>query len=139
MRNKEQRVREVLPGLIEATSGNKINVYTCETCGNSIVTVDREDGVTSMTLKCRAVSTCQGRMFSCMYRVPQHLKPTWEWYKPVGAELDGLTESQRDHVQQGGLMLRKILSDEAEAKEQARATAKRLGVLKVKGWRKGNR
>ena len=43
-------------------------------------------------------------MFSSMYRVAPYLTPEWEWYKP-----EKLPKGEmREHVQMGGLLLRKI-------------------------------
>ncbi len=85
---------------------NTINVYKCDTCHRFIVTVDRDEGVTPMFLSCKGKPGCQGRMTSRMYRVPQVLVPDWEWYKP--ASLEGLREGEREHVERGGLLLRRI-------------------------------
>lgn len=84
---------------------NRINVYTCRTCGQSIVTVDLVEGTTSMYLTCQVTERCGGRMISGMYRVDQTLTPTHEWYKPEKLPRD---MAMRQHVEMGGLLLRKV-------------------------------
>ncbi len=83
-----------------------INVYECQACGESIVTIDKAEGVTPMFLACRANPTCGGRSVSKMYRVPQDLEPTHEWYRPSLALR--LTASEWDHVSRGGLLIRPV-------------------------------
>lgn len=87
----------------------KINQYTCQLCGGHIVTIDRDEGTTAMLLGCRATPGCKGSMVSEMYQVDQTLTPDHEWYKPHKVPRD---PGMRDHVQRGGLLLRKIESPE---------------------------
>lgn len=87
------------------------NVYSCETCGGHIVTVDRDPGVTPMFLGCRATDGCTGRMHSNGYpdpaTKPAHIGPaTWEWFRPASTK--GMSAGMRQHVEQGGLELREI-------------------------------
>ncbi len=92
-------------------SKDQRNVYICPSCAGQIVTIDREEGVTPFMLKCRAEDGCHnGMMQSCFYIVPDDCpEPQWEWYKPDKAEYDELDEyTRRDHVDRGGLLLRKI-------------------------------
>lgn len=87
------------------------NVYTCQKCGGFTVTVDVDDGVTPMFMGCRAKKNCDGYAGSAMYPPgprPQHVPaPAWEWYRPAPEALSGLTVSERDHVEGGGLLLRR--------------------------------
>lgn len=84
-----------------------INMYTCDTCHGAIVTIDRAEGVTPMLLACRASETCKGMMHSHWYaHSVQNYKPNYEWYRP--AKLDEFDEGMKDHIQSGGLVLRKI-------------------------------
>ncbi len=82
----------------------RMNQYTCRTCGGVITTVDRDEGVTPMMLACRATKDCTGSMMSSMYRVAPYLTAGWEWYKPAKLPKGEM----RDYVESGGLMLRKI-------------------------------
>lgn len=87
----------------------RINVYTCDTCGGQIVTVDRDEGVTPFMLTCRFIPEyCDGSMVSALYRVDQLLKPTHEWYKPDKPPQD---PAMRQHVEMGGLLIRRIASE----------------------------
>lgn len=89
---------------------NKINTYVCNTCKESIVTVDRDEGVTPFMLACRATDGCSGMMQSSMYLCNQSVAPAWEWYRPLN--LKGLDEGTRDHVSKGGLLLQRIPADD---------------------------
>jgi hypothetical protein len=82
------------------------NKYTCDECKGSIITIDREEGVTPYALACRATDGCQGTMTSAFYLCDQNLIPGWEWYKP--ANLKGLNAGTREHVEHGGLLLQRI-------------------------------
>ena len=82
----------------------KINQYTCSGCGETMTTVDRDDGTTPMAIGCQIHLTCGGRMISHMYLVDQTLEPTHEWYRPTGK----VQKAYREHVAMGGLLIRKI-------------------------------
>lgn len=94
----------------------RVNVYQCERePKHAIITIDREPGVTPFTvqcLHCEALGTPgdgfyrHPAMRSKLYRVPQDLRPTHEFYRP-----DSLNEVRvgvADHVLKGGLLLRAI-------------------------------
>jgi len=88
----------------DSSQPERINQYTCRTCGGVITTIDRDEGTTPMMLACRATRGCDGSMFSSMYRVAPYLTPEWEWYRP-----EKLPKGEmRDYVEAGGLLLRKI-------------------------------
>ena len=87
----------------------RINQYTCRTCGKSIVTIDRDVGVTPAMLNCRATNGCSGIMDSARYRVRPGLKPNYEWYKP--GNLDVYDRDMREHIEKGGLDIREIEED----------------------------
>lgn len=91
------------------------NAYICtnkEACGNIMVTVDLEEGVTPMMLSC---DECGGRAYSCMYRVPPTLAPTFAWKKPKPEEFKlyrpEVRAATREHVERGGLCLYRIGRD----------------------------
>jgi hypothetical protein len=87
---------------------DRINQYTCDTCGGTITTIDRDDGTTPMMLACRFTG-CNGRMMSHMYRVQPGLTPDHEWFKPTGK----VARIHREHVSRGGLLIRKIGSEDS--------------------------
>ena len=89
----------------ESAEPNRLNVYTCQTCGGRIVTIDRHVGTTPFTINCRATPGCDGVMYSSMYQVDESLTPTWEWFKPGGKFRN---RAMREHVEMGGLDLRRI-------------------------------
>ncbi len=81
---------------------NRINIYTCEKCHGKTVTIDIHVGVTPFMLD------CDGTACSGFYR--KHLispVPQWEWFKPVGSEYRKLNRAMREHVDKGGLDIRK--------------------------------
>jgi hypothetical protein len=84
----------------------RINVYTCQACAGSIVTVDSDEGVTPMFLDCRAGGRCAGRMVSAGYRCDQSLPPTFEWYRPSLKAARRMGPAMLQHVEMGGLALR---------------------------------
>lgn len=88
---------------------NTINVYTCKV-GHRIVTVDRQKGVTPFIIGCKHPS-CAERATSNFYRVDRGLTPTHEWYRPSLREYETLDPHSKDHVSNGGLLLREIDSD----------------------------
>lgn len=106
---KEKRERE-----------RKINVYTCKH-GHHNVTIDRDSGTTPMTINCR-VPGCTASAYSAWYKCDQNLTPTLEWYRPKRTR--GLTPAERDHVNNGGVLLRAISEQprrEAKFKDQIKA------------------
>lgn len=85
----------------------KINKYCCASCNHAIVTRNRDSGVTPMFMKC-VNGKCKKEMASQFYMVPQDLPFTHEWYAPNDAEKATLKLEVLDHVQKGGLLLRKL-------------------------------
>lgn len=87
---------------------NKVNQYTCWTCGGVITTIDRDYGTTPAMLNCRATPLCMGTMHSARYQVDQTLIPDYEWFRP--AKLPRHNPDMRQHLQMGGLDIRKVES-----------------------------
>ena len=89
---------------------NKINIYACGN-GHETVTKDLHEGTTPMFIGCPKCSQDLGQSvssYSKWYDVPQDLVPTHEWYAPEEAEKKTLDEQTLEHVNLGGLLLRKI-------------------------------
>lgn len=94
-------------------NNSRRNAYVCDNrtwsegakpgCGYFIITVDREPGVTPAMLTCPKCGNLAGSKF---YKIASYLEPTHEWYRPE--TLDGLTPGEIDHVENGGLLIRKI-------------------------------
>jgi hypothetical protein len=82
----------------------RINSYDCPR-GHSTVTIDVDEGVTPMFLNCRTVN-CGLQARSSFYHVPVGLKPEFEWYKPT--DIKKLNPAEKEHVNKGGLLIRKI-------------------------------
>lgn len=89
-------------------NSSRKNAYECENCKSYIVTVDREPGVTPFMVSC---GNCGGTATSKFYRVHPGLIATHEWFRPE--TLDGLEGWERQHVEKGGLLLRKIGGQDA--------------------------
>lgn len=85
-----------------------INQYKCPVCGQSITTVNRDNGVTPMFLACRATAGCKGHSRSVMYECDQSLTPGFEWYRPTRKAMRKMDPDTRYHCQQGGMLIRKI-------------------------------
>jgi len=83
---------------------DKINVYKC-TFGHEMITKDIDEGVTPMYLTC---DKCGGYSRSSFYNVDQSLKHTHEWYKPTKDEIKKLDYNSKEHVKNGGLLLKKL-------------------------------
>lgn len=87
------------------------NAYHCGTCGRNTVTIDVHPGVTPIFTTCRATSGCTGQATSSGYPTaprPDNLPaPAWEWYRPGCMEYAHLNRDRRDHVDKGGLLLRR--------------------------------
>jgi hypothetical protein len=86
----------------------RVNMYMCRECERPIFTVDKDKGVTPMFLGCRATDGCYGKMVSAGYPPDDWFSLTpikWEWYKPEELPTD---DHLRDHVERGGLLLRKL-------------------------------
>jgi hypothetical protein len=100
---------------MSSTRGD-VNGYQCDTCGRLTLVVHVDEGVTPMFLACREsgdVETCKGMGTSLMYPappVPEHLVGAigWEWYRPDEAELRGMDEGMREHIERGGVALRPL-------------------------------
>lgn len=98
-----------------------VNAYTCQACGRTIVTVDRDVGVTPAMLACgyvrevldgepRGRAACGGHMMSHWYRSLPGDEPGYEWYRPTlqeAREVDRRAPGSLRHVQDGGLFIRK--------------------------------
>jgi hypothetical protein len=93
-----------------------VNGYFCKECGEHTFVVHVDDGVTPMFLACRAsgdVEACKGMGTSLMYPeppIPDYVldRVGWEWYRPDEAELRGMDEGMREHIERGGVALRPL-------------------------------
>lgn len=84
---------------------NRVNKYTCQVCGNWVVTVDVDDGHTPFMIRCTETKDCSGMMQSGFYTCEQTLEPAYEWRKPTKTEYFQLPMTAREYVDQGGLMI----------------------------------
>ena len=87
-----------------------INTYTCSE-GHVMVTIEKVKGVTPMMLHCENInfgtlSTCNQMAKSAWYRCDQNLEPTHAWFKPEPGQK--LSKLEKEHCDQGGLLLNKI-------------------------------
>jgi hypothetical protein len=90
----------------------KPNVYDCPK-GHKTVTVDRAKGVTPFLIECPQcpppVSLDDLAQSRC-YNVPPSYAAiaSHEWYRPEAEEIETLSRGRREHVENGGLLLRAI-------------------------------
>lgn len=83
------------------------NLYTCQSCGGIVVTIDRDEGTTPFMILHSSVGGCKdGFMYSSFYAAAQGWKASYEWFKPT--DLSGYDEDMLEHIRKGGLDLRKI-------------------------------
>lgn len=91
------------------------NAYLCPDCMKLHITVDVADGVTPMFIKCEG---CGKTASSFGYQLPgilhgaptpsgKSLSPEFEWYKPGDTEYLKLSVAEKEHVDKGGLLMRK--------------------------------
>lgn len=90
------------------------NAYFCPSCRSATITVDIDAGTTPMFISC---PHCSSQATSFMYDVPgcmrfsftsgvaSFLPADFEWYKPT--DLSSLSQFERQHVKDGGLLMRK--------------------------------
>ena len=87
------------------------NAYFCPVCRKVTITVDVDEGVTPMFIRC---IYCKEMASSFMYQVPGclhfNITPDLEWYKPKGNDYLGLKKDEKEHVDKGGLIHRKRTS-----------------------------
>lgn len=97
------------------------NCYVCNVCHGLTVTVDVDEGVTPMFIRCKRIDSqyteervirkqCNGTARSGLYpKAPRPSTipaPKFEWYNPTTTELSKLDEETQDYVLKGGLLLR---------------------------------
>lgn len=92
------------------------NAYFCKSCRRITLTVDIDSGVTPMFISC---PHCSGQATSFMYQIPGCMRfdfssrvasvfpADFEWYKPDDKELKTLGKSDKQHIKDGGLLMRK--------------------------------
>lgn len=86
------------------------NWYSCDACGEIMVTVDVDEGTTPMLTECRATWACEGIARFGWYG-PKPLGAgvaKWEWYRPSPSRVEAksMSAETRLHVRLGGLLLR---------------------------------
>lgn len=102
----------------KAYKDHRKNIYTCGTCWDHIVTIDKHKGVTPMFLDCKTTKGCDGMMRSSIYNVcDKRMRTDYEWYKP--SVLQNISSCERDHVKNGGLLLKKLSLTDAILIEEA--------------------
>ncbi len=110
------------------------NVYTCRRCGGQTITRDVDDGTTPFLIGCRASGregVCDGLAESSFYRVSAGAPDAvWEWFRPTGSEYRKLNRMMREHVDRGGLDLRRAATGSAESGVPAGYMRDGRGILR---------
>jgi hypothetical protein len=113
MRNEDPIKCDVCDSEIAPALLLRKNRYYCETCKKSIITMDRDEGVTPMMLPCMRTSGCPGPMVSRFYQVEDVWpEPTYVWRKPTAKELKKMSPAMKEHVAMGGLEIYPIQQEE---------------------------
>lgn len=99
------------------------NAYFCKKCRKVTITVDVDEGVTPMFILC---PDCRKQATSMMYQLPlcmrteftpnggiTELPAQFEWYRPDKKEIEKLSKGEKEHVKQGGLLMRKRTGKQA--------------------------
>jgi hypothetical protein len=93
---------------IKTAEPNRVNCYTCGTCGNITKTIDRHHGVTPMFNRC---PVCGRQSTSSWYKdIAPDIEPTYEWFVPTLSEVKKYRRNpdMLDHIFNGGLDYRKL-------------------------------
>ena len=85
----------------------RLNRYTCDACGDSIITMDADEGTTPFMLGCRATADCEGMMQSSMYRGVSGT-PDFVWRRPTRDEYKLSSADMKHHFDLGGLDIFRI-------------------------------
>lgn len=94
----------------------RLNLYRCSECDRVMVTIDRDEGDTSVHTRCLLNSVrvgagqfekCLGRAVSTLYECPADDVPRFEWVKP-GANRNGWRPWEYFHATMGQLVLQRI-------------------------------
>lgn len=84
---------------------DKKNVYLCDACGHGFVSQDLDGGTTPFATPCLQ-QDCTGMATSLMYKIPQEVltrhEPAVGFRVPPETEV--LTDGERKHVENGGLL-----------------------------------
>ena len=89
---------------------NRVNCYTCQSCGHITKTKDIHSGVTPFMFKCEK---CEKTAYSSFYEdIAPDQKPTFEWYRPDLKQVIKMRNKPNllDHILRGGLDYREIKS-----------------------------
>ena len=66
---------------METIVSERVNMYTCDKCGNQTITVHADEGIAPIVIGC---DKCKdGDSQSHFYNVPQNIKAKYEWFKPL--------------------------------------------------------
>jgi len=99
----------------------KRNAYICQKCRHLTLTVHIDEGMTPAFIACEK-PLCDGMAVSFFYRIPPPLQftgpqgslaPSKEWYRPSKIEMNMLAPRSREHIENGGLLLRDRTQAEA--------------------------
>jgi hypothetical protein len=87
---------------------NRVNCYTCQSCGHITKTKDIDAGVIPFMFMCEK---CNGTAYSSFFKdIAPNQEPTIEWYRPTLKQILKLRNKPDvlHHIFNGGLEYRKI-------------------------------
>ena len=90
---------------IEMNIETRKNVYTCQSCGKYLITVDIDAGVTPFSIRC----ACGGDMYSAFYSLDgsgfENEEPTHGWLRLTEKEIIEKPEYAQEYYRKGGMEL----------------------------------
>lgn len=98
---------------------NRVNCYVCDPCGSITKIRDADPGVTPFYYTCDSCGNPLAK--SSFYNdVAPDMEPQHEWYRPSLSETLKFRKKTDvlDHILSGGLLIRKIRSDEKTKKNK---------------------
>lgn len=97
----------------------RMNVWACEECGTEVLCFDLHPGVTPFMVSHHALGDadcpgmCRSHFYSGLSAAVARDRlggPSHEWYRPSAGELSKADRHTREHVAQGGLLVRAVSS-----------------------------
>lgn len=105
-KKKYQEMIDGLEGTVYDGRGRGIDVYRCDKCGGETCTKYVDFGVTPFVMKC---SHCGGNAVHRETVAGVLNKTVHEWVRPPYEYYKRMSKGLREHIEQGGLVLRQEL------------------------------
>lgn len=83
------------------------NIWNCGRCGTRIVADHKDEGVTPFMIDCVKCGDIAYSQFYSLSEADEQLEVEFEWYTPKGRQYRRLKVYDREHVDNGGLLMRR--------------------------------